>query len=366
VASRSPSSPDRSVRQSSGPRLKALVAYAALAAAIAGLAHAASPAGYDFVALYAAARLVATGRGAHATDAGALLAEEQAALPERTIFLNDPNLPAVALLMAPLGALPYWAAYLAMLALSTAALAVAAALLAPLAGAQRGRLLPFALLGLPSVVALVQGQTTPLVLCAVAVALRARPAAAGAILGATALRLQLLPLHAVAALGRGAGAALPLAVCLGALALASFAAVGGEGLARWPDRLAQAAAETGANEVSLPALARRAGVPAETSLAFAVALTGLAAIALLRSPAPMLVAAGPLALLAAPHALLHDLLFAYAAVATVSTDRTRAWAWAAGGTAAMLLQLVGVPAVQLWLIALAGAVLRLQSPRGKD
>src|SRR5881296_3426009 len=95
------------------------------------------PAGYDFVALYAAARLVSTGAASSVTDADALLAMEHAALPERTIFLNNPNPPALALVMAPLGALPIAAAYAIWSALAAAALAAAAFLLGQLADARQ-------------------------------------------------------------------------------------------------------------------------------------------------------------------------------------------------------------------------------------
>src|SRR5207245_11189199 len=86
----------------------------------------------------------------------------------------------------PLGALPYTPAYAAMLTLGVAALLGAAALLAPLATAeQRARLLPFALLAPPSLIALVEGQTSAFVLLALAASLRAPPFWSGALLGAT-------------------------------------------------------------------------------------------------------------------------------------------------------------------------------------
>src|SRR5439155_1484226 len=91
--------------------------------------HTAEPAGYDFIALYATARLVATGHGGEVTDPAAQFAMEHAILSERTVFLFDPNVPALALLMAPLGALPYTPAYAAMLTLRVAAPLVAVAAL---------------------------------------------------------------------------------------------------------------------------------------------------------------------------------------------------------------------------------------------
>ena len=83
---------------------------------------------------------------------------EHATLPQRTILLNDPNPPALALLMAPLGALPLTAAYAIWTALGVAALAGAAVLLGRLADAtQRMRLLPFAMLAPPSLIAKLAG-----------------------------------------------------------------------------------------------------------------------------------------------------------------------------------------------------------------
>ncbi|HET8569977.1 MAG TPA: glycosyltransferase 87 family protein, partial [Candidatus Limnocylindria bacterium] len=112
-------------------------------------------------------------------------------------MLNDPNPPALALLMAPLGALTYGAAYAVWVALLCAALVVAARALAPLvAPSERRRLAPFLFLAQPTLIALLQGQTTPLVLAAVSLALAGRTAA----LGAVALRPQLLPLTAAAVL----------------------------------------------------------------------------------------------------------------------------------------------------------------------
>ena len=159
------------------------------------------PAGFDFIAIYASARLVATGNGGAVTDRDAIFAMEHATLPERTVFLNNPNPPALSLILAPIGALPFDVAYAVMLTLGVAALAASALLMAPLAAPdQRLRLFPFALLAPPSTIALAQGQTTPLMLLALAASLRAPPAASGALLGLLALRPQLLPLFALIAL----------------------------------------------------------------------------------------------------------------------------------------------------------------------
>src|SRR5213593_772842 len=194
-------------------RLARVAAAAVLAAAawlIAFLTWSIEPAGYDFVALYASARLVATGAASAVTDADALLGMEHATLPERTILLNNPNPPA---------------------------LAAAASVLGPLADSrQRMRLLPFAILAPPSLIALTEGQTTPFVLLAVAASLRASPFWSGALLGLVAFRPQFLPIFAVVALF-DRRRALGLIATTAAVALISLATVGVEGMARYPDLL---------------------------------------------------------------------------------------------------------------------------------
>src|SRR2546427_420665 len=95
---------DQNARRSLA-RVTTAAVLAAAAWLIAFVSWSIEPAGYDFVALYAAARLVATGAATSVTDADALLRMEHATLPERTILLNNPNPPALALLMAPLFAL---------------------------------------------------------------------------------------------------------------------------------------------------------------------------------------------------------------------------------------------------------------------
>lgn len=107
------------------------------------------------LATYASARLVATGHPGAVTDRDAIFAVEHATLPERTVFLNSPNLPALPLILARIGALPSDIASAAMLTLSVAALAASAFLIAPLAATdQRLRLFRFALLAPPSTIAL--------------------------------------------------------------------------------------------------------------------------------------------------------------------------------------------------------------------
>ena len=315
------------------------------------------PAGYDFVALYAAARLVATGAASSVTDADALLAIEHAALPERTILLNDPNPPALALLMAPLGALPLVPAYAVWAALGAVALAAAAHQLGRLADPrQRMRLLPFAILAPPSLIALAEGQTTPLVLFAVAASLRAPPLWSGALLGLAAFRPQLLPVLALVALTERRRA-IGLVATTVAVALVSLATVGLEGMARYPDLLTRAATELRPGELGLAALVRRVagGQDLILNAALAVVIYAIAAAAVLvrsRMFTTRAVDASLWSILAAPHALLHDGVMAYPAVARAATTTGSTALWVGTGIAVALIQQAGIPLAPFWLIAL--------------
>jgi multidrug transporter EmrE-like cation transporter len=314
------------------------------------------PAAYDFIALYSAARLVATGAAPSVTDAVALLAMEHATRPERTILLNDPNPPALALLMAPLGALPLAPAYAIWTLLGAVALAAAAGLLGRLAPpAQRVRLLPFAMLGPTSLIALVQGQTTPFVLLAVATSLRATPFWSGALLGLTALRPQFLPLFGLIALF-DRRRALGLITTSALVALVSLATVGLEGMGRYPDLLTRVATELRPGELGLAALVRRVvgGDDIVLNAALAVVLYAIGAVAVLfrsRMFTTRTIDASTWSILAAPHALLHDAVMAYPAVARASTSTRAMVLWVGSGIAVALIQQAGVPLAPLWLLA---------------
>jgi len=330
---------------------------AAAAWLIAFVTWSTEPAGYDFIALYAAARLVATGAASSVTDADALLAMEHATLPERTILLNDPNPPALALLMAPLGALPLVPAYATWAALGAAALAVAAYLLGRLAQpAQRGRLLPFAILAPPSLIALAEGQTTPLVLLAVAASLRAPPFWSGALLGLAAFRPQLLPLFVLVALTERRRA-IGILTTTAAVALVSLATVGFEGLARYPDLLTRIGTELRPGELGVAALVRRVvgGEDLALNAALAVLTYAIAATAVLlrsRMLTTRVIDASTWSILAAPHALLHDGVMAYPAVARAATTTGGTVLWVGSGLAVALIQQVGIPVAPFWLVAI--------------
>jgi hypothetical protein len=300
---------------------------------------------------------VATGAASSVTDAGALLAMEHATLPERTILLNDPNPPALALLMAPLGALPLVPAYAIWTALGAAALAAAAFLLSRLADPrQRARLLPFAMLAPPSVIALAQGQTTPFVLLAVAGSLRTSPFWSGALLGLAAFRPQLLPLFALVALTERRRA-LGLVTTTAAVVLVSLATVGFDGMARYPDLLTRIATELRPGELGLAALVRRVvgGDEIVLNAALAVVLYAIGAIVVLvrsRMFTTRTVDASTWSILAAPHALLHDGVMAYPAVAQAATTTRATVLWVGSGIIVALVQQAGIPVAPIWLLAI--------------
>ena len=330
---------------------------AAAAWLIAFVTWSTEPAGYDFVALYAAARLVATGAASSVTDADALLAMEHAAIPERTIFLNNPNPPALALLMAPLGALPIFPAYAIWAALGAVALAAAAYFLGRLADPrQRMRLLPFAILAPPSLIALTEGQTTPFVLLAVAASLRAPPLWSGALLGLAAFRPQLLPLFALVALTERRRA-IGLLITTVIVALVSLATVGFDGMARYPDLLTRIATELRPGELGLAALVRRVvgGDELVLNAALAVVLYAVGAAAVFirsRMFTTRTVDASTWSILAAPHALLHDGVMAYPAVANAATSTRATVIWIGTGIISALIQQAGIPVAPIWLLAI--------------
>jgi len=315
------------------------------------------PAGFDFIAIYASARLVATGNGGAVTDRDAIFAVEHATLPERTVFLNNPNPPALSLILAPIGALPFEVAYAVMLTLGVAALAASAFLMAPLAAAdQRLRLFPFALLAPPSTIALAQGQTTPLVLLALAASLRAPPAASGALLGLLALRPQLLPLFALIALV-DRQRRVPFLLVVAAIALVSLLMVGFDGVTRYVELLTPAAAELRPGELGLASLVRRLGVgpfdPAFASLGLSALATGVAAVFILRTRAGRrMEIAPPATLLSVPHVLLHDAVLVYPAVAARALTTRATVVWIITGLVAVLIHEAGIPVAPLWLLAL--------------
>lgn len=315
-----------------------------------------SPASFDFIALYASARLVATGQAALVTDRDAILAVENATRPERTAFLNNPNPPAVSALLAPLGLLPFDVAYPAMLTLLVASLIASARLLAglPVPG-ERPWLFAATLLAPPSLIALVQGQTTPLILLAVAGSLRAGPRWSGALLAATALRPQLLPLFALVALA-DRERRVPFVAGVTGVVAASLAVIGPSGVGGYLDLVGRSAAELRPGDLGVASLLRRAGGGEDALLSLtlsALALLAGAAV-VLRAPRERRIAiASSWSIFAAPHALPHDGVVSYPAVADAARSRAAARAWAASGVAVSVIQIAGLPVASLWLLALS-------------
>jgi hypothetical protein len=338
-------------------RILAILVVCAAAWLIGWVTHRSAPAGFDFIAIYSSARLVATGNPAAVVDIEAIFAVERATLPERTIFANNANPPALSLVLAPIGALPYDVAYVVMLTLGVAALAASALLVAPLAAAdQRFRLFPFALLAPPSTIALAQGQTTPLVLLVIAASLRAPPVASGALLGLLALRPQLLPLFAIIALS-DRQRRVPFVLVAAAVGLVSLLMVGPDGAVRYLDLLAPQAAELRPSELGLPALLRRVGIGASDAAVASLALSAVAllvaAVFILRTRAEhRMDAAAPATLLSTPHALLHDAILVYPAIAARAQTTRSTVLWIGTGLIAVLVHEAGIPVAPLWLLAL--------------
>jgi hypothetical protein len=338
------------------PRALAILVVCAAAWAIAFATWSTSPASFDFVALYSSARLVATGHAAEVTDRQAIAAMEHEIRPERTLFLNNPNPPVVSLLLAPLGFLPFDVAYAVMLTLLVAALAAAAMLLRALAPPeQRRRLFPFALLAPPALIALVQGQTTPLILLAVAGALRAPPRWSGLLLGLIAMRPQFLPLFAVVAL-LDRERRWPFVVSVGAVAAASLALVGPGAIPGYVDLVTYSAAELRPVDLGLASLVRRFGVGEDALVSLVISAVALiaGAVAILRERSEdRLTRASTWSLFAAPHALPHDGILAYPTIAARSQTTRAAALWVGSGIAVAIIQQAGLPIASLWLLALA-------------
>ena len=338
-------------------RLTLAIAVALIAFAVGTVSGAIDLQAHDFVAIYAAARLVALGRGPEILDPAAILEMEHAAQPARDLLLPWVHPPAVALLLAPLGALPILPAFALMTVIGTAALAISAYRLAPLADpAQRHRLYPFALLAPPSTIALTQGQTTPLVVLLVASAIGARPFLAGLLLGLTAIRPQTLPLFVVVAIGDRARLA-GFATGVSLIAVASLLVAGPQGAVLYASQLLTAGSWSATGEYGLGTAIGWIG----PALALGLPLIGVALAALSFFIGAALILRGPLrieqaavwSLLASPHTLLHDGVLAYPAIAACARSTRRTVVLAGTGVVAALLHQWGAPVAPLYLAGVA-------------
>lgn len=336
------------------------IAVSAVAAVAAVVAAADFQASLDFIALYAAARLVLEGRGADVLDPAAILAAEHAAAPERAALLPFVHPPVVALVYAPLAALPFSLAHWLVVAIDVGCLAAAAYLLRGMVEREaRPALFTLALLAPSSVVAALNGQTSPLLLLALAASLRAPPFWSGVLVGLAALRPQTAPLLLLAALSgprRAAGAA----TSVGLLVAASIGVVGLGGVPRYAATLLDASRWTVTGELGLSGAIGWSGfglwlgVPL---LGVALMLVSLAVGAVrvwhARGWEARLVEAMPWALLASPHALVHDAVIAYPAFAARVRGFAPLAASSIAGVLISLLQFARVALAPFWLLALA-------------
>jgi hypothetical protein len=215
----------------------ALIGVGSLPVAVFGLAQLASTALAqlhgpgeitDFVAIYSGPSLLLV-------DPQHLYAPGAAAAVDRALTASDrfdrpfSFLPHAALLLAPLGRLPYGLAYLVWLAVGVASLALSAWLLAP-----RWRLWPLLLvLFLPAQLALIMGQTSPLALLALCGSVRLverRPALAGMLLGLSPAMWKPQLLAPALSVAFAAARCWRALLCLAAAPLvltAAFTAIGG-------------------------------------------------------------------------------------------------------------------------------------------
>src|SRR2546429_577394 len=187
-------------------------------------------------------------------------------------------------------------------------------------------------------------------------ALGAPPVGSGALVVRAAFRPQFLPLFALVALVERRRAIGFLATTA-AVGLVSLATVGVEGMARYPDLLTRIATELRPGELGLAALVRRVvgGDDIVLNATLAVVLYALSAVAVLvrsRMFAPRVIDASTWSILAAPHALLHDGVMAYPAVARAAITTRSTVLWVGSGIAVALIQQAGIPLAPLWLLAL--------------
>jgi hypothetical protein len=340
-------------------RLAWIVTLGVIVFAIGGVSALIELRSHDFIAIYAAASLVLGGHGRAILDPAAVLAAEHAAEPTRTVLLPWIQAPVVALLLAPLAALPIGVASVVMTAASAACLTWSVHRLGILApAAQRARLFALALFAPPTTIALAQGQTSPFVLALVALSLTASPFWRGVALGLTLLRPQTFGLFALAAL-TGRRSALGLALGAGLVLLGSTAVVGVDGMFAYGGALLDSGqwSVTGDQGVRTaiswvgPAIVL--GVPMLGLVATAVSFA-VGAIVVIRSEGPArIIGASSWAALGSPHVLLHDGLLSYPAVAARSWSTARLAAIVGTGYAAALLHQAGIPVAPLWLLGIA-------------
>lgn len=326
----------------------------AFAAAVLSLAMS-QPAAMDFIAHYSAARLVLAGQGPAILDPAAVLAVERAVAPEREVLLPYLRPPAFALVMAPLGALPFTAAFVVTAVLDFVIIATSLWLLKR--DDQRLLGAPLVLLvSPPAAIAVSHAQMSPLALLLVALATRADPRTGGFALGLSLLRIQTAPLLLLAGVldprrrwWTVAGAVVVVA--------ASAAVVGVEGLIRYVSVLAQTSdlirtGEVGQRvSIGWTGAALWAGAPGVLGLVISLASLAAGAVMTARARSEDRLAIAALwSLLASPHVLVHDAVLAFPAVLVIAS---RQRLWDVGSTAAWLAHVLVAPIGVLWSLALA-------------
>jgi len=323
----------------------------------------------DFVVFYAAVHMVTVGHGALIYHLPALARAEVAVARPYHItggllpFLNPPFL---ALLLAPLGLLPYTGAYLTLLGINAVICAMVVVRLMPPAA---GRLVTVAavlaaLSSFPVFIALVQGQTSLLVLAALTGAVTClrsdRDIPAGACLALTLIKPQFaLPLLLVLITQRRWKALSAFAGSAAAIAALSLVLVGPGGLADWLHVLLTSGG-WGVNRgfapqanFGLPSLIGRLdghGPLVEVLSAVSVLVPALLLVRMTRRSAPssrrLWAAATLTGILISPHLLVHDLTIAILPLGLLAGElpRSRVLVFLA---AAYLVVLIGPPSSQV-------------------
>ena len=329
-------------------------------AGVVGAMAIAQPAAMDFIAHYAAASLVLSGNGPGILDPAAGLSAERAAAPAREHLLPLLQVPALALIRAPIALLPFETAFALMAVVDVAMIVASVAMLVP----RERSIAAMLLVAPPSAVAVAHAQTSPLALLLVALALRLGPRAGGLALGLTLLRIQSAPLLILAGLIEPARRVWALAGALVVLA-ASAAVVGVDGLVRYAGLLVAGTdllrtgefgmrAAIGWSGLGLSVGAPQLGVAASL-VSFAVGAVVVARSGSAERPA----VAAAWSLLAAPNLLIHDAVLAYPALLMLASRRSL---WDAASTVAWLGHVLVAPVGILWSGVLVIALVRRSAP----
>ncbi len=332
----------------------------AFAGAVGSLAIA-QPAAMDFIAHYAASSLVVSGHGASVLDQDAILAAERAVAPVREQLLPFLQVPALALIRAPIALLPFETAFALMAAIDLAMIVASVALLVP----RERAIAAILLVAPPSALAVAHAQTSPLALFLVALALRLGPRAGGLALGLNLLRIQSAPLIVLAGLADPARRVWTMLGLLAVVAL-SAAVVGADGLVRYAGLLVAGTDFLRSGEYGMRAAVGWSGLGfavGAPQLAVLLSLASLVfgAIVVVRSaPAMRPAVAAAWTLLAAPNLYVHDAVLAYPALVLLASRRSL---WDVASVVAWIGHIFLAPIGVSWSGVLAIAATRRPAPR---